>query len=156
MDERAGQFDAPLDVATLQASLTGLRLAWRVTYFPEIGSTNTYAMGLARQGEAEGAVVTTDHQIAGRGRMGRVWQALPYQQLILSLLLRPTCPAQLVMMASALAVVEAIERETGLTATLKWPNDVLVNGRKVCGILLETSEGAVVVGIGLNVNGSLA
>ncbi len=158
MDERTPQDrpDAPLAVDAVRAGLAGLRLGWRVTYFPEIGSTNTYAMGLARQGEAEGALVTTDHQSAGRGRMGRVWQALPNQQVILSLLLRPRFPPQFLMMVSALAVVEAIEQTTGLPAALKWPNDVLVNERKVCGILIETSEGAAVVGMGLNANGSLA
>ncbi len=147
---------ASLDVAALRLGISGLRLGHPLIFFPAIGSTNTYLMGLARAGAAEGAVVTTDDQTAGRGRMGRVWKALPGQQLILSLLLRPSFPPHFLMMASALAVAEAIEREAPLTAALKWPNDVLVNGRKVCGILLEASEGAVVIGVGLNVNGSLA
>jgi len=147
---------ASLDVAAVREGIAGLRLGQPLIYFPAIGSTNTYLMGRAREGAAEGTLVTTDDQTAGRGRMGRVWKALPGQQLILSLLLRPSFPPHFIMMASALAVAEAIERETGLVATLKWPNDVLVHGRKVCGALIETGEGAAVVGIGLNVNGSLA
>jgi len=145
-----------LDVAALRQGVAGLRLGQPLIYFPAIGSTNTYLMSRAREGAAEGTLVTTDDQTAGRGRMGRVWKTLPGHQLILSLLLRPEFPPHFIMMASALAVAEAIERVTGLTPTLKWPNDVLVHGRKVCGILIETGEGAAVVGMGLNVNGSLA
>lgn len=153
--EQVAAGDAGLDVAEVRRGIAGLRLGRPLIYFPAIGSTNTYLMDRARAGAAEGTLVTTDDQTAGRGRMGRVWKALPGQQLILSLLLRPTFPPHFIMMASALAVAEAIERVTDLSATLKWPNDVLVHGRKVCGILIETSAGAVVVGMGLNVNGSL-
>lgn len=147
---------ATLDVNAVRQGIAGLRLGNPLIYLPAIGSTNTYLMARAREGAAEGTAVTTDDQTAGRGRMGRVWKALPGQQLILSLLLRPVAPAQFVMMASSVAMAEAIERVAGLPTTLKWPNDVLVHGRKVCGILIETGEGAAVVGMGLNVNGSLA
>jgi BirA family biotin operon repressor/biotin-[acetyl-CoA-carboxylase] ligase len=113
-------------------------------------------MALARDGAAEGTLVTTDAQTAGRGRLGRVWQSLPNEQLALSLILYPTFPPHYLVMASALAVAEAIEAVTGLRPAIKWPNDVLIAGRKVCGILIETSERIAVLGIGLNVNGSLA
>jgi len=147
---------AALDVMAVRQGIAGLRLGDPLIYFPATGSTNTYLMERARAGAAEGMAVTADDQTAGRGRMGRTWKALPGQQLILSLLLRSLSPPQFVMMASSVAMAEAIEQVTALPTTLKWPNDVLVHGRKVCGILIETGEGAAVVGMGLNVNGSLA
>jgi BirA family biotin operon repressor/biotin-[acetyl-CoA-carboxylase] ligase len=148
--------DAPLRIDEMRHGLRGLMLGNPLIYLPAVDSTNTYASALARAGAAEGALIVTDHQTAGRGRVGRVWKALPNQQLILSFILRPTFPAHYLMMASALAVAEAIEAETSLRAGIKWPNDVLVNGRKVCGILIETGEGAAILGMGLNVNGALA
>ncbi len=148
--------DAPLRVDILRHGLRGLTLGNPLIYFPELDSTNTYASDLARAGAAEGALVTTDHQTAGRGRVGRVWKPLPNQQLILSFVLRPTFPPHYLVMASALAVAEAIEAATPLHAEIKWPNDILVNGRKVCGILIETSGGVAILGMGLNVNGEMA
>ncbi|HEX6800028.1 MAG TPA: biotin--[acetyl-CoA-carboxylase] ligase [Ktedonobacterales bacterium] len=183
---------APLDVEAVQAEIVPLRLGHPFLYFPAIGSTNTYAAELAREGAVEGMLVTTDDQTTGRGRIGRVWRSLPGQQLAVSLVLRPAFPPHFLVMASALAVAEAIEEVAGLrlrsyrdahehggvavprmapeaaTATagaeaeqssevgIKWPNDVRVAGRKVCGILIETSEGFAVLGIGINVNGTLS
>lgn len=146
----------PLDVAALEAAFAPLTLGRPLIYHPAIASTNTEAMALARQGAAEGTLITTDEQTAGRGRLGRVWQSLPDEQLALSLVLHPSFPPHFLVMASALAVAEAIEAATGLRPEIKWPNDVLIAGRKVCGILIETSEHIAVLGIGLNVNGSLA
>ena len=146
----------PLDVAALEAALAGLTLGRPLIYHPAIASTNTEAMALARQGATEGTLVTTDEQTSGRGRLGRVWQSLPNEQLALSFVLHPAFPPHFLVMASALAVAEAIEAPTGLRPEIKWPNDVLIAGRKVCGILIETSERIAVLGIGLNVNGSLA
>ena len=151
MDETA----RPLDVAALEAAFTPLSLGRPLMYHPAIASTNTEAMALARQGAAEGTLVTTDDQTAGRGRLGRVWQSLPNEQLALSVILHPPFPPHFLVMASALAVTEAIEATTRLRPDVKWPNDVLIAGRKVCGILIETSEQNAVLGIGLNVNGSL-
>src|SRR5262249_10040531 len=144
-----------LDIAALEAALQGLRLGAPLVYFPAVPSTNTHAARLAQEGAPEGTLVTTDDQTAGRGRVGRAWRSLPGRQLALSLVLRPTFSPHLLVPASALAVAEAIEA-MGLVATIKWPNDVQVDGRKVCGILIETSPGYAVLGIGLNVNGSLA
>ncbi len=148
--------DQPLDVATLEAALAGLRLGHPIVYFANLDSTNSYAMRLAHQGAAEGTLVTTDDQTAGRGRVGRSWLSLPYRQLALSLVLRPKFPPHFLVMASALCVTEALEAVAGLRPDIKWPNDVLLSGRKVCGILIETSSEIAVLGIGLNVNGSLA
>lgn len=146
---------APLDVEALRRELAGLLLGGRVVYLPEVGSTNTLAGELARSGAAEGTLVTTDYQTAGRGRVGRVWKERPNQQLALSLILRPSFPPHYLVMASALAVVEAIEAATGARAEIKWPNDALLGGRKICGILIEMSEGVAVLGIGVGVNGEL-
>lgn len=146
---------AILDTERLRRDLAGLRLGQPLIYLPEIGSTNTYAADLARTGAIEGTLVITDHQTAGRGRVGRVWKALPGQQLALSLILKPSFPPHFLVMASALAVAQAVEAVTGAQPTIKWPNDVLLDGRKVCGILIETSEGMATLGMGVNVNGAL-
>jgi BirA family transcriptional regulator, biotin operon repressor / biotin---[acetyl-CoA-carboxylase] ligase len=146
----------PLDLDALTAALDGLRLGTPLRYFPALTSTNTYAADLAREGAAEGTLVTTDDQTAGRGRVGRVWKSRPNQNLALSLVLRPDFPPYYLVMASALAVADAIEEVAGLRTEIKWPNDVLLDGRKVSGILIETSPGYAILGIGLNVNGSYA
>lgn len=146
---------APLDIEALRHELAPLRLGNPLIYLSEIGSTNTLAAELAGEGASEGTLVTTDHQTAGRGRVGRVWKALPNQQLAMSLILRPTFPPHFLVMASALAVAQAIETVTGARPDIKWPNDVLMNGRKVCGILIETSSGVATLGMGINVNGAL-
>jgi BirA family biotin operon repressor/biotin-[acetyl-CoA-carboxylase] ligase len=102
----------------------------------------------------EGAVAVTEHQTAGRGRSGRTWEDAAGASLLLSVLLRPAgapVPAQLSLVC-ALAVAEAVEASSGLDAGVKWPNDVLVGGRKLAGILLEARDGAVVCGIGINVS----
>ncbi|MFI5273195.1 MAG: biotin--[acetyl-CoA-carboxylase] ligase [Ktedonobacterales bacterium] len=152
---------APLDVAAVEAEIVPLRLGHPFLYFPAVASTNTTAAQLARDGAAEGTLVTTDDQTAGRGRIGRVWRSLPGQQLAVSLVLRPSFPPHFLVMASALAVAEAIDAVVApsaetVSAEIKWPNDVLLAGRKVCGILIETSTDFAVLGIGVNVNSSLA
>jgi BirA family biotin operon repressor/biotin-[acetyl-CoA-carboxylase] ligase len=148
--------DAPLDVDMIARALAAAPFPFNLRYFPTIESTNTYAMRLARAELAEGTVVIADHQLAGRGRAGRVWQGFARQQLAFSIILFPPFAAHWLMMASALAVQEAIGALTPLTATIKWPNDVLIGDKKVCGILIETSGDIAIVGIGVNVNGSLA
>jgi BirA family biotin operon repressor/biotin-[acetyl-CoA-carboxylase] ligase len=87
--------------------------------------------------------------------VGRVWEGLAYKQLTYSVILTPPFAANWLMMASALAVSEAITAVTGLAPAIKWPNDVLIGGKKVCGVLIETSGAIVVIGVGVNVNGSL-
>ncbi len=154
--EHGGLAAAPLDVEAVQAAIVPLQLGHPFLYFPAIDSTNTHAAKLAREGAAEGTLVTTDDQTAGRGRIGRVWRSLPGQQLAVSLVLRPSFPPHFLVMASALAVAQVIEEVAGVAAAIKWPNDVRVAGRKVCGILIETGEDFAVLGIGINVNGTLA
>jgi BirA family biotin operon repressor/biotin-[acetyl-CoA-carboxylase] ligase len=148
--------DAALDIAMLARELAQSPLPLTLRYFPTLDSTNTYAMRLPPDEAQEGLVVITDHQTAGRGRVGRVWEGFARQQLTFSVILRPSFAANWLMMASALAVSEAITGVTELTPAIKWPNDVLLGGKKVCGILIETSGEIAVVGVGVNVSGSLA
>ncbi|MCS7007603.1 MAG: biotin--[acetyl-CoA-carboxylase] ligase [Gaiellaceae bacterium] len=119
-------------------------------YVEECASTQLLLLGSELP---EGAVAVAEYQTAGRGRRGRSWVAPAGSSILVSILLRPP-PARRapeLSLVSALAVAAAIESETGAAALVKWPNDVLVAGRKVAGILAELAEGAVVVGIGVNV-----
>jgi BirA family transcriptional regulator, biotin operon repressor / biotin---[acetyl-CoA-carboxylase] ligase len=104
---------------------------------------------------AEGATVAADLQTHGRGRLGRIWEAPAGQALLFSILLRPTPPMVLwpeLSLVAGEAVAEALRAETGVAAELSHPNDVLVGGRKLAGVLAEASSGRVVLGIGVNVN----
>lgn len=148
-----------LDIAALQRQL-GTYVFGRdehLIYFPRVDSTNTRAMQLAQQGAAEGVVVLTDSQVAGKGRQGRHWVDVSGCNAITSLILRPHFAPHLLVMLAALAVVDATAQECQLTATIKWPNDVLIARRKVAGILIETSHDqsgrmVAIMGIGVNVN----
>ena len=104
--------------------------------------------------DPEGAIATTDHQTAGRGRLGRRWIEAPGTSVLVSALLRPPVErrAPELSLVAAVAVALALEEPTGFAAQIKWPNDVLLEGRKVAGILAELKGGAVVLGIGINVN----
>ncbi len=107
----------------------------------------------ADPGLPEGAVALTEHQTSGRGREGRPWEDVAGKALLLSLLVRPPAdtPAQQLSLVVGLAVAEAVEERRG-EAGVKWPNDVLLGGRKVAGVLLEASDGVVACGIGINVS----
>jgi len=132
---------------------------WEICWFDQIDSTNTYVREQARDGTPEGLVVVADHQTAGRGRLGRRWESPPGVSLLASVLLRPNIdPADLHLCttAVALAAMDACQEVAGVGAVLKWPNDLLVDGAKVAGILAEAEFAgadlaAVVVGIGINV-----
>jgi BirA family biotin operon repressor/biotin-[acetyl-CoA-carboxylase] ligase len=102
----------------------------------------------------EGAIVVADHQTAGRGRLGRSWEAPPGTALLCSILLKPPADraAPQLSLVAGVAVADAIEQVVGLAAQLKWPNDVMLRRRKVAGCLAEARDGAVVLGIGVNVN----
>ena len=110
---------------------------------------------LVDPGESEGTTVAADLQTHGRGRLGRTWEAPAGEALLFSVLLRPTPPMVLwpeLSLVAGGAVAAAISSETGVTAQLSHPNDVLVEGRKLAGILPEASTGRVILGIGVNVN----
>lgn len=105
-------------------------------------------------GMAEGAVATADFQTSGRGRLGRSWEAPPGEALLASVLLKPpgTQPLPQLALVAGVAVADALERLTGLAVQIKWPNDVMLRRAKVAGILAEARDGAVVLGLGVNLN----
>jgi BirA family biotin operon repressor/biotin-[acetyl-CoA-carboxylase] ligase len=110
---------------------------------------------LLAEDDPEGATVVTDHQTEGRGRLGRTWEDVPGRALLLSVLLRPEAPVPLwpeLSLVAGEAVAAALRFETGIDASLRHPNDVVVAGRKLVGVLAEASSGRVVLGIGVNVN----
>jgi BirA family biotin operon repressor/biotin-[acetyl-CoA-carboxylase] ligase len=122
--------------------------------FDSVGSTNDVALEMAREGAPGGTVVTTKSQTKGRGRRGRQWVDSPGQSIIMSAILRPDTPANRLSelaFTAAVAVAEMVEQECDLQPQVKWPNDVLIHDRKLCGILVETTGDAAIVGIGVNV-----
>jgi BirA family biotin operon repressor/biotin-[acetyl-CoA-carboxylase] ligase len=105
--------------------------------------------------DPEGATVVTDHQTQGRGRLCRIWEDIPGRSILLSVLLRPRPPMPLwpeLSLVAGEAVARALREQTGIDASLRHPNDVVVSGRKLVGVLPEASPGRVVLGIGVNVN----
>ncbi len=110
--------------------------------------------GMFAPDDPEGAVAAADHQTAGRGRLGRTWTAPPGTAITASILLRPPAgaPIQQLSLVGGLAVAETVEAALDLSAQIKWPNDVMVDRRKIAGVLAEAREGVLVLGIGLNVN----
>ena len=145
----------------VEAALNTRYLGRRVLHFPILDTTMEVARREARAGTPEGLLVLAEEQRAGRGRHGRRWEAPFASSILASLLLRPTFlpPEQAFLLTalSSLSIAEAIEREAGRPCALKWPNDVLLQGRKVCGILVEVEGTATglewaIIGWGLNVN----
>jgi len=136
-------------------------LGYRILRLDEVGSTNTLILENDRYLDDPGLVVLAHHQTAGRGRIGRRWISLPGAQLQFSAVVHPSGhPAEIgvVSLIAGLSVAEAVEELLGLKPALKWPNDVLLGGRKVCGILTESKPGErgqprLVIGIGINCNG---
>lgn len=149
-----------LSAETITAALTTRRLGRPTRFFPRIDSTNDVALALAAAGAAEGLLVLADEQTAGRGRLERSWWAPPGASVLMSLLLRPALAAHRagqLPMCLGLAAVEGIEVVTGLRPALKWPNDIVWDGRKLGGMLTELrADGArldyAVLGLGINVN----
>lgn len=143
--------------ASITSNLATRFVGRRVVYYPSLASTNEVAKQEAQQGAAEGTVIVADEQTAGRGRIKRAWLT-PKDNIAVSVILYPSIASlpYLIMVAS-LAVVHSIEAVTGLKSQLKWPNDVLIKGKKVCGILIESKvRGDIIdyaiIGIGVNVN----
>jgi BirA family biotin operon repressor/biotin-[acetyl-CoA-carboxylase] ligase len=131
----------------------------KIQLLHEVASTNTLAMELAADGTPEGTVVVAETQTGGRGRLGRKWIS-PKGNLYLSVVLRPNMPmhkAPLITLMGAVAVAAAIRKTCGLEAGIKWPNDILIAGKKVSGLLTEMSAEQdrirhIVLGIGVDVN----
>lgn len=146
----------PLNISYLRQQLIDAGPYARIEHSMETGSTNTDLVAAAHEGAPEWTAFLTEHQTAGRGRMGRSYTAPSGSQLPLSVLIRPPYESisrlGTMPLATGLALVDAIGDETGVR--LKWPNDLVIEGRKLCGMLAEavslTEEPAVVIGLGLN------
>jgi BirA family biotin operon repressor/biotin-[acetyl-CoA-carboxylase] ligase len=144
----------------LDRELAGTPFAGRVRYFASIDSTNTLAMREAEEGRESGTIYLADEQTGGRGRGAHSWHSAPRTGLYVSILLRPRlAPADIlwVSLAAGLAVQQAIREVTSLAVDLRWPNDLLLSGRKLGGILTElnaevTRVRHAVIGVGLNVH----
>ncbi len=158
-DTSSGRF-----AEAVQTLLRTGALGRNIRHVSETTSTNTLAAEWGAAGAPEGAVVVADFQTAGRGRLGRTWLAAPGENATFSVVLRPGLPPErlgLLTLAASLGVAEAVgDAAPGLAPRIKWPNDIYVQNRKCCGMLLESSLGAgadvraavVILGIGLNVN----
>jgi BirA family biotin operon repressor/biotin-[acetyl-CoA-carboxylase] ligase len=144
----------------LESHIAGTVFAGGVRHFARIGSTSATAMRAGAEGARDGSVWLAEEQTAGKGRAGHGWESNPKDGIYCSALLRPKLsPADVIIfsLAAGLAVVDAVHEVTGLWSDLRWPNDVLLDGRKFCGILTElnaevTRVRFVVVGVGMNVN----
>lgn len=149
----------PLDIGALRTARAGKRIGGDIHYFESLASTSTTAREYARNGCPEGTVIIAETQTHGRGRLGRTWESPPFRNLYTSIVLRPTIePAQApqIALVAGLATAEAAIA-AGAPAKIKWPNDVLIEGRKTAGLLAEMdSDGdtlhAVILGIGVNLN----
>ena len=149
-----------LTIEGIKNCLTTRFIGADIYLFDAIDSTNDHANKLAKQGAKEGTVVLSESQSKGKGRLGRTWFSPSGANIYLSVILRPQMPTSqitLLTFAAAIAVARAIRDVTGLDADIKWPNDILIKGKKVAGILSEMGAKSdtirfVVIGIGINVN----
>lgn len=142
--------------------LEELKTAWAgrtCLCFDTLDSTNDYGKNLAKQEHVHGTLIVADTQTAGKGRRGRIWQSPKGSTISMSLCLEPKLPTERVAgltLVMALAVAEAVLEVTDVIPKIKWPNDIVVNGKKICGILTEMcfvdSHYAVIIGVGINVN----
>jgi len=149
-----------LSLEELQIELQGRKIGNKIYYFKTIDSTNNYAKKIGLDDFIDGTIIISEEQTNGRGRLGRNWVSPSGKGLWLSLLLKPNIEpseAAKITAIGAVAVAVAIEKTTGVSAGIKWPNDIIMDRKKVCGILTEMSAelnhiNYVVVGIGVNVN----
>jgi BirA family biotin operon repressor/biotin-[acetyl-CoA-carboxylase] ligase len=157
-----------LDLASIDHALASTRFAGKLRHFPTIDSTNTHAVEAAGTGAPDGSVYIADEQTAGRGRGGHTWHSAPGDGLYLSALIRPTtliplADALWISLSTGLAAQRAIQQTTCLPADIRWPNDLILNHKKVGGILVESASTPptphqpahlrfAVLGIGINVN----
>lgn len=144
----------------LRQELGENEIGHKIVHYFRIGSTNDEALKAATTGASHGTVFVAEEQTSGRGRLGRVWYSEKSSGIYCSVLLRPTLPpaaAPALTLMAGLAAQRAVQHSTGLVADIRWPNDLLLNGRKVAGILTEMHAEvdrvhAVVIGFGINVN----
>src|SRR5919109_2489827 len=150
----------PLQLDDVRDGLTAKRIGTEFYYFLELDSTNNFARRLAEQATSAGTIVIAERQTQGRGRAGRSWISPPYMNLYLSIVLRPELPpaeAPQITLMAAVALADTVASFMSLPALIKWPNDILVKGKKLAGILTEASSTSeridfVILGIGINLN----
>ena len=136
------------------------RMGRQIRYFSRIDSTNQYAKRIAEEGAPDGTLIIADEQTAGKGRSGRTWVTPPAEAIAFTLLLRPKLSPDRISMVTlvmGLAVTNAVNSLYDVSAGIKWPNDVVIKGRKLCGILTEMSAEVrqvnyIVIGVGINAN----
>jgi BirA family transcriptional regulator, biotin operon repressor / biotin---[acetyl-CoA-carboxylase] ligase len=149
-----------INLSEIRTLLERALIGHRIDYLEEVGSTNVYAADLAKKGAPEGTVVIADSQAAGRGRLNREWQSPPGRNLYATIIVRPRialAESPRLTLAAGIAVAETVLDYCPHGVHLKWPNDVQIRGKKVCGILTEMQGGGgqpdfIVVGIGVNIN----
>ncbi len=149
-----------INVSEITDLLARSLIGHRIVYLKEVGSTNVYAAELARKGAPEGTVVIADSQSSGKGRLNRTWHSPPGRNLYASMILRPRialAETPRITLAAGVAAAETILEYCPGGVRLKWPNDVQIRGKKVCGILTERQEctdqpSFIIVGIGVNLN----
>jgi BirA family biotin operon repressor/biotin-[acetyl-CoA-carboxylase] ligase len=150
----------PLQLSQIRNGLSATRLGKKLHYLLEVDSTNTHARRLAENGAAEGEIIIAERQTHGRGRLGRSWFSPPYVNLHLSIVLRPKLPpmdAPQITLMAAVALADTIASFVSHPTAIKWPNDILIQGKKLAGILTESSLRSdridfVILGIGVNLN----
>ncbi len=154
-----GTDEQTLSSADIENGLNTRRLGRSVLCFDTVDSTNDIAWDSARSGNPDGLVVTAEHQTAGRGRFGRTWHSRRGEGLLFSIFIGEavgdTLPSDALVLAAGVSVADAVDALLGVELELKWPNDLLADGRKAGGILAERKSGiaGIVVGAGMNVNG---
>lgn len=144
----------------LRADLGTQRIGVKFHYLAEIGSTNSYARKLAENGAVEGEIVVAEAQSRGRGRLGRRWESPPFVNLYFSVILRPRLPpahAPQITLMAAVALADTVSEFSPTAPKIKWPNDILVDGKKLAGILTEAActvehVDHVILGVGINLN----
>lgn len=149
-----------LDSTFMEDYMTTKVFGKKIIYYEEVDSTNIIAKNLGKELGHHGVLVLANTQKAGRGRMGREWNSPMNQGIWMSLILKPVIDirnAPMLTLIAALAVNKGIRKITGLNSSIKWPNDIIINGKKVCGILTEMSTSkeileCIIVGIGINVS----
>ncbi|MFQ5677332.1 MAG: biotin--[acetyl-CoA-carboxylase] ligase, partial [bacterium] len=162
MNEAA--YNTPILAENIERRIETKLLGKRIFAFEKLGSTNNFAKRLVQNGEGEGTLVIANHQTSGRGRYDRRWHAPANLGLWFSIVLQPRLPGEkfgILSLLAAVAVAKSVEAITRLSPELKWPNDVLVNLKKISGILIESQlwkkeRDSLVLGIGVNVNQSEA
>ncbi len=154
------EVNKPLDIANILEHTKDMPIGKKILHYTTVGSTNDIAYDLGERGEEDGIIILAEEQSAGKGRMQRKWESSRFKGIYLSILIRPEMKASLLprfTIFSAVCTAKIIMEETGLEANIKWPNDILIQKKKVAGILteLKTIEDIVkflVIGIGINVN----